>query len=169
MSEQKSEFKFIPKMLVESDTEMIGKDEMEILMKQPTEQDSLWEAVPDKTYTRASETEVLKKCTKFYGVLLDTMEEKDPIKNEKYTHIVLGGMTFTKGFQNKIVRNIYKDYSKSSIGGGSGGKPQFKPKYLDEVYLGDIDEINNKVKSGNWQLSNPAVVIDGKILIVRNK
>lgn len=139
---------------------MLSAEEKTALMKQPGESDSMWTAGPEgKTYTTASKSSVLTASSKFYGMLTVNMEEG-------YSHMVLGGMTFTEGSDNKIIRNIYKDYSKNKPGGGG---QKFKPKFIEEVFLGTVDEINQKVKTGDWQFPYPAIVIGDEIAIVRNK
>lgn len=153
---QKREYK--PKILTESEVAKLPESEKMMLMMQPTEEGSMWKTVPEKNYHKAMESDVLTGCVNFYQMLVSEAEHG-------FSHLVFGGMQFSKG-SGHIYRSEHRERNKPAAGGGGS---RFKPRYLAELYMGNLNELNEKVKDGDWQLAYPSVTIGDKILIVKYK
>ena len=147
-------------MIVSEELQKINDKEKALIVTQPGEPNSPWETVEGKNYHRAHEGDILQGAINFYQQIVSTTESG-------FTHAVFGNYQYSKG-SGYIFRSEYKQKKTNSF----TTQRKYTPRYLEEVFLGTWEEINYKLQedpSKDWSFTYSPIIVDGKVMIVRNK
>lgn len=166
MSQTFEKAKYNPKELSQADLEEIGENEQKALLASPSDPNTIWEEKTGKnggSYLMAEGKKLRGAAIKFTSLLLVS-------KDAGFSHLTFGGQKFSIWENGNVSRSPLNAGSGGSGGGGSYRAA--KPKYIQELFAGTVDDINtflDNTKEENWELPNNPIVIDGKLVIARYK